>query len=155
MAARYADTPADRAAWARLWDLVSAPWERLADLAEFLGVGRTTVISWGPGGDTPGAGPWCLLRIALRRTARRYPEAVPSLVEGLAGELLDVRGRWTPETTHVVGSWRDESDDVLDAHAALVRLVRSGAPHAQVVAAARELVVQAEELAQAAPAEAK
>jgi hypothetical protein len=66
MALQHADTAADRAAWARLWDRTREPWERTAELADFLGVGRTTVVEWCPGGRHAGNGPWSLLRLALR-----------------------------------------------------------------------------------------
>jgi hypothetical protein len=149
MALHHPDTPADRAAWARLWDIVRTPWERTAELAEFLGVGRTTIVEWSPGGRHEGAGPWCLIRLALRRTARKYPAAVPVLVARLAEELLDVRGRWVPEDAEPVGPYADESADVTVAHGELTAAIRRG-DRVAVLAAARRLVEEAEEAARAA-----
>lgn len=155
MPLQHAETPADRDAWARLWGFVRDPWERDADLAEFLGVGRSTIVEWSPGGRNVGHGPWSLLRLALRRTARRYPASVPSLVQALARELLDAEGRWVPEAAAAtVGPYAEESADVVDSLAELRGEVRSG-DRDRIVAAARKLVEQAEEAARAACAEAK
>jgi hypothetical protein len=125
MALQHAVTPADRAAWARLWDAVAGPWDRLADLAEFLGVGRTTVQEWLPEGRNAGSGTWPLLRKALRRTARKHPDAVPELVRLLASELLDVEGRWVPAARPESDlDWSDEADDVDVARGDLTRAMR-------------------------------
>lgn len=149
MPTHYTETDGDRAAWARLWGLVRQPWERTEDLARVLGVARTTIAEWCPPGRNAGAGPWTLLRAALRETARRYPEAVPALVESLAGELFDARGRWIPEGDDAGGTWAEESADVTVAHAHLVEAVREGDP-VKIRQRARELIRETAEAAAAA-----
>jgi len=146
---QYDQTEADRAAWARLWDMAREPWDRVQGLADYVGVSRTTVVEWCPGGRHPGSGPWCLLRRALRRTAQLYPAAVPRLVEGLIAELLDVHGRWVPTALDDVGDYRDESGDVSIALGRLTEAVRAG-DVATIQACARALVNESEEAAQSA-----
>lgn len=147
MATQLPETDADRAAWARLWAAVRTPWDRTEDLATLLGVARSAVAQWATGVHR---GPWSLLRAALRETARRHPAAVSGLVEALAGELLDARGRWIPETDDGdVGDWSDESADVLmtisDIHKAKRAKDQKAAD-----ALSRTLVVEAEQAARAA-----
>ena len=152
MALQHAVTPADRAAWARLWDAVAGPWDRLADLAEFLGVGRTTVQEWLPEGRNAGSGTWPLLRKALRRTARKHPAAVPELVRLLASELLDVEGRWVPAARPESDlDWSEESDDVDIARGDLARAMRDPiAPPTLIERAADDFEREASEAAKAA-----
>jgi hypothetical protein len=154
MPTQHPETPADRLAWARLWAVVTGPWERLADLAAILGVGRTTVLEWGPEGRHVGSGPWPMLRQALRRTARAYPAEVPRLVQALAAELLDVEGTWSPLGAPTA-DYRDESDDVVDALAELTRAVRAGGDPGTIRRLADRLVREANEAAAAAHASAK
>jgi hypothetical protein len=138
-------TAKDRAAAARLWAFLRSFWDRTEDLATAVGVCRSAVQQYATG-DRDGG--WATLRIALRETARRHPEGAVRLVEGLAAELLDLRGRWTPEEALPVGSWETESADVTIAHAALAMARRAGDPVA-VARAARVLVREAEEAAKA------
>jgi transcriptional regulator with XRE-family HTH domain len=124
MAAQFPETENDRAAWTRLWALVRTPWERTEDLSQILGVARSAVAQWATGTHR---GPWSLLRAALRETARRHPEAVPRLVEALAGELLDgARGRWVPEEDLGERDWTDESTDLAVLQSDLHVAVRDG-----------------------------
>jgi transcriptional regulator with XRE-family HTH domain len=146
MALQFPETDADRASWARLWAAVRTPWERTEDLARLLGVARSAVAQWATGTHR---GPWSLLRAALRETARRHPQAISGLVEALAGELLDARGRWVPETDDDVGEWSDESADVTVTLGELHSAVRKG-DGAKVREFSRALVVEAEQAGRAA-----
>ncbi len=123
MGQQIAETEADRAAWTRLWAMVRTPWDRTEDLATILGVARSAVAQWATGTHR---GPWSLLRAALRETARRHPESVSRLVEALAGELLDVRGRWTPDEDLGQRDWTDEAADLAGMQGDLHRAVRAG-----------------------------
>lgn len=142
------ESDADRALLRRLLARAADPWTRLEDLAETLGVGRPAVSQYLSGARGVG---WHVVVGALRRTARRHPDAVPGLVEALAGELLDARGRWVPEEDGPPGAWEDESADVAVAHGRLVEAVRLG-DSSEVAARARALIRESEEAARAATA---
>ncbi len=142
----------DRESWARLWAIALRAWPRAQDLADLLGVGRTTVESWASGARH---GAWSGLREALRETARdlarRDPARVSRLVEELISEVLDQRGRWIPAGDEELGErvWADESEDVHVAHGDLARAVRAG-DEAAVERLARELPRELEEAIEAA-----
>lgn len=140
------ETDEDRALLRRLLARAADPWSRLEDLAAVLGLARSAVSQYLSGARGVG---WHVVVGALRRTARRYPAAVPGLVEALAAELLDARGRWVPEEDGPPGEWTKESGDVTVAHGRLAEAVREGT-RSVVSLRAREFVREAEEAARAA-----
>lgn len=147
MPAPTPNSDADNSALTRLWRLASDAWDRSADLAAALRIGESTVRMRDTGAR---AVSWSDVRAALARTARHRPEGVPALVEGVAWELLGVRGRWVPEDVEPVGDVRDELDDVGIAVAKLTEARRSGAGAKVVAQLARQLVTEADEAARAA-----
>lgn len=140
------ETDADRALLRRLLARAADPWSRIEDLGAVLGLDRSTVSKYISGARGVA---WHVVVAALRRTARRHPEAVPGIVEALAAEVLDARGRWVPESDEPTGSFLDESTDVTVAQGELAQAVRSGRPEI-VRERARALVREAEEAARAA-----
>lgn len=148
MLTSFPETTKDREVLAELWQLVRDPWARTDDLADVLGVSRSCVSQWCLGDR---AGPWAALRAALLRTSRRHPTAVAGLVEGLARLLLDARGRWVPADPPG-GRVLEEALDVVEANGQLVAAVRRGASAADVVALARRVVVEADQVEAAARA---
>lgn len=124
MSSKFPETPRDRDAWARLWGLAREPWDRTEDLSTFLGVARSAVAQWCSGAER---GSWPALRTALRETGRRFPEAVPRIIESLASELFDARGTWIPEGSGS-GSWHEEGSEAVTAIGDLHRTMRDGNP---------------------------
>lgn len=148
MATSLPSTPADLAAWARLWELARDPWTRTEDLAEVLGVSRSAVAQWATGTRE---GPWSMLRGALRRTARRYPLDVPRMVATLARELFDAEGRWvSADVAEDLGSVPEELADVMVAAARLVEAGQRGADSEEIRRLAAALTSEAEEVGHAA-----
>lgn len=140
------ETPDHHALLRRLLALAADPWARLDDLAASLGVARSALSQWISGARGVG---WVAVVEALRRTARRHPEAVSMLVEALAGELLDVRGRWIPETDEDVGDWSEESADVVVTLGKITEAKRAK-DDKKAESLSRTLVVEAEQAARAA-----
>lgn len=141
------ETDGDRALLRRLLAAGADPWARLEDLGAALGIDRSTVSKYMSGTRSVA---WHVVVAALRRTARRHPEAVPGIVETLAREVLDVRGRWVPESDEPTGTFEDENADVTLAQAELMRARREGAQPKLVMERARALVKEAEDAARAA-----
>ena len=140
------ETDEDRAVLRRLLARAADPWSRIEDLAGSLGVARSAVSQYLSGARGVG---WHVVVGALRRTARRHPEAVAGLVEALALELIDVRGRWVPDEEGPTGSWTEEAADVVVAIGDVHRAVERGYAVA-VTRLARLLEREAREAARAA-----
>lgn len=138
----FQESEEDKASLRALLELAAGEWPRLDDVAAQLGVARSTVSMWLAGKNST---PWAAVRGALRRTARRYPAVVPRLVEALAFELLDVRGRWIPTGEGGgSGSWEQESSEQASAMGDLHRAMRGGDP-IQIEAAAHEALRETQE----------
>jgi hypothetical protein len=139
------EQPEDRAAWARLWQLARSCWPRTEDLAAELLVSRPAVASWATGAER---GPWALLRLALRESARRFRDHEPRLVEAMARELFDLHGTWVPDP-EAAGEWTEESEDAVVAHGELVQAVRGGGA-TEIEFVARKFAREAQQAAAAA-----
>lgn len=138
----FQESDEDKASLRHLLELAAGEWPRLDDIAERLGVARSTVSMWLSGDRST---PWAAVRGALRRTARRYPLVVPRLVEALAAELLDAKGRWIPAGEGGgSGSWERESSEQASAMGDLHRAMRDGDAE-QIEAAAHDALRETQE----------
>jgi len=140
----------DHAAWARAWTIVRDAWRCTEDLADELGLERTTVSQYCSGARH---GEWHYWLKALLRTGRRRPpSAVAEVIVRLAHLFLDVRGTWIPEPAAAaeLGTVAEEGADVTIAVGELLAAARRGAPAMEIEAIGQRVVHEAVELAGAA-----
>jgi hypothetical protein len=142
-------TSDDHATWARCWAIARGAWRRTEDLADELGLDRTTIAQYCSGARH---GEWNALLQALLRTGRERPHRVQEVVAELALHLLDARGTWIPERAGAagLGTVAEEAGDVTIAIGELLAAARRGAGEAELAALGQEVVRQAVEVAAAA-----
>lgn len=142
------ETQADRDRVGAILAACAAPWRYARDLAAQLGLCPTQLSRYLGGLRSQGVP---VLLGAIRVTALRHPDAVPSILQAIAREWMDAEVHVVPMVDpRELSGIESEVGDVMVATGRLLALVRAGASAAEIDAAAADVCRQAHEAASAA-----